>query len=96
MAKDPSLSPHNRDFYERDPDFPVRLLDVQIQNAQQEIPSHLTLLLLSQFPYLELLLGPYNRRLSAKAKSMVTTALDNVEAEANMSPGDTVHDLVDR
>ncbi|TID20765.1 DUF1772-domain-containing protein [Venturia nashicola] len=55
-----------------------------------------TLLLLSQFPYSELLLGPYNRRLSAKAKSMATTALDDVQAEANMSPGDTVHELVDR
>lgn len=55
-----------------------------------------TLLLLLQIPYSELLLGPYNRRLSAKAKSMATTALDDVQAEANMSPGDTVHELVDR
>lgn len=55
-----------------------------------------SLLLLSQFPYSELLLGPYNRRLSSKAKSMATTTLDDVQAEANMSPGDTVHELVDR
>ncbi|QDS71913.1 hypothetical protein FKW77_000447 [Venturia effusa] len=55
-----------------------------------------SLLLLLQFPYSELLLGPYNRRLSAKAESMATTASDDVQAEADMSPGDTVHELVDR
>lgn len=27
---------------------------------------------------------------------MATTTLDDVQAEANMSPGDTVHELVDR
>lgn len=27
---------------------------------------------------------------------MAMTALDDVQAEANMSPGDTVHELVDR
>lgn len=55
-----------------------------------------TLLLLTRFPYSEILLGPYNRRLSAKAESMATAGLDDVQAEANMSPGDTVHELVDR
>jgi hypothetical protein len=55
-----------------------------------------SLLLLSQLPYSAIVLGPYNRRLSSKADSLAGTALDDVFAEANMSPGDTVHELVDR
>jgi hypothetical protein len=53
-------------------------------------------LLLSQLPYSVILIGPYNRRLSSKADSLARTALDDVQAEAKMSPGDTVHELVDR
>lgn len=54
------------------------------------------MLLLSQFAYSEILISPYDRRLSSKAKSMATTALDDLHAEADMKPGDTVHELVDR